>query len=393
MVQGSVILRKNEERRLLAGHQWVFSNEIAAIDGAPENGCLVEILTAHKTLLGVGFYNKNSLIAVRLISRSPINDLQSLMMKRIEKAYELRKTIFPTRTAYRLVHSEADLLPGLIIDRYNDTFVMQLNSAGMENNKSAIVEALQKVCDAKNILTAHDSYLRGLEGLPDENEVLTGNCSTEIISDGVLRFNVDFTKTQKTGFYFDQTENRKLAAQYTKGKRVLDAYCNSGGFGIHALNYGASNVTFLDISSQELTNTRANLGLNKLYDENSVSFINADVFEYLASCQSEGITFDVIMIDPPSFAKSRKSIPIAEKAYEKMHKLSLSILEAGGFLITSSCSHHITEDMYTETVRKAATKCACSVQLLYSVSAAADHPQLPSMPETRYLTFQIYRKV
>lgn len=387
-----VVLRSKEEGRLLRGHQWIFSNEIAQVEGDAQNGELVAVYSHHNNFLGCGFYNKNSLIAVRIFATSADFDITSLFSDKLKKAFSLRKTMFPDRNAFRFVFSESDFLPGLIIDKYNDTYVLQINSAGMEANKLTIVEILQKEYQAKNIFTMHDEYFRRMEGLLPDNEILLGEKGSEIISDGDIKFAIDFNATQKTGFFFDQVANRKYVEQLTSGKTILDAFCNSGGFGLHALHAGATHVTFVDSSASEIKNVESNLQLNELYDNGQYDLVCEDVFVYLEQCAAQKNFFDVVLIDPPAFAKNKRSVKTALKGYEKLHRLALSIVRPGGFLISTSCSHHVTKEEYLQVASQAARKLGTPIQLLYSTGASPDHPVLLSMPETEYLKFIVYRK-
>ena len=216
-MQTKIYLKRNEESRILSGHLWVFSNEIHKIEGDAENGELVEVFDYKSQSLGSGFYNKNSLISVRLLSRTSISDLPSVIKEKILAAYELRKIIYPERKSYRLVFSESDFLPGLIIDKYNNTFVLQVYSFGMQKNIEIIVEILKKEFVAENIFSKNESYFRKLEGLPEEDEIYFGKINEEIIDDGKLKFKIDFTG-QKTGFYFDQSDNRFLIERFCEGK-------------------------------------------------------------------------------------------------------------------------------------------------------------------------------
>ncbi len=387
-----VVLRSKEEGRILRGHQWIFSNEIAAIEGDAQNGDFVSIYSHQGNFLGCGFYNKNSLIAVRIFTNTPDFDIYSLFAEKLKKAFTLRKTMFPDRDSFRFVFSESDFLPGLIIDKYNDTFVLQINSAGMEANKSVIAAILQSEYHAKNIFTMHDEYFRRMEGLTPDNEILIGEQGTEIISDGEINFRIEFSATQKTGFFFDQVANRKYAKQLTSGKTVLDAFCNSGGFGLHALNADASHVTFVDGSSSEMLNVKENLVLNGMLNEEQYELVCDDVFAYLEKCAAQNKFFDLVLIDPPAFAKNKKSVKTAIKGYEKLHRLALNIVNSGGFLLSTSCSQHVTKEEYLQVAAQAARKSGTTIQLLYSAGASSDHPVLLSMPETEYLKFIVYRK-
>jgi 23S rRNA (cytosine1962-C5)-methyltransferase len=384
-----ITLKKNEERRLKNGHLWVFSNEIYKTDEGILNGDLVMVCDSKDSLIGTGFYNKNSLIAVRILSTGKIDNLKAVLRIKILNAWHLRKDLYPERNSYRLTFSESDYLPGLIIDKYNNTFVLQVYSAGMEKNIGAIVEILKEDLNAENIFFKNEEYFRTLEGLSIEDKVYLGAVKNEVINDGSVSYNINFEKGHKTGFYFDQSDNRFYIERLVKGKFVLDAFCNSGGFGLHALKGGASRVTFLDSSAGEIESVKENYKLNNFTTE--IEYASDDVFNYFEICVTTGKKFDVVMIDPPAFAKNRKSVPTAKKGYAKLNRLALQCLNEGGYLVTSSCSHHITEMDFMESVNSGSVKSGRPVQLIYFNGASQDHPKLPAMEETSYLKFGVFK--
>ncbi|MCX6170544.1 MAG: class I SAM-dependent rRNA methyltransferase [Ignavibacteriales bacterium] len=384
-----VFLRKNEERRVKQGHLWIFSNEIEKIEGQASNGDLVQVYDSKNNFIGCGFYNANSLIAVRIISYKEEIDLQKLFHDRLHSAYNFRKAIYPERDSYRMVFSESDFLPGLIIDKYNDTFVLQVYSAGIEKGIEYIVNILKDDFSAKNIFSKGEEYFRKLEGLPVENQIYLGEMNEEIISDGKIKYKINFSTGHKTGFYFDQCDNREFFGRFCNDKSVLDCFCNSGGFGLHASKGGAEYVEFVDSSSEELKNAKENFSLNGF--NGKVDFIQSDVFDYLEKCKSEKKTFDVINLDPPAFAKSKKTIATALKGYEKLNRLAMELLKDGGLLFTSSCSHHVKTDLFLEAINNAALKAGKNIQLFYFNNASLDHPSLPVMDETVYLKFAAFR--
>ncbi|HMT10555.1 MAG TPA: class I SAM-dependent rRNA methyltransferase [Ignavibacteria bacterium] len=386
----AVFLKKNESRRIRNGHLWVFSNEVAKTEGGPETGALVELYD-NKDFLGTGFYNKNSLITLRLLSPLYKDDLFAYIKESILNAYTLRKNFYPNRESFRLVFSESDFLPGLIIDKYNNTFVLQVYSFGMNENISIVVDVLKSELNAENIFTRNDPYFRKLEGLPEDDSVYLGEVGNEVIDDGKLKYRIDFASSQKTGFYFDQCDNRDFAERISAGKTVLDTFCNSGGFGMHAAAAGAGYVTFLDSSAVEISNAEKNFALNGLTSE--TDFVVMDVFDYLQKSIDAGRTFDVVMVDPPAFAKSRKSIPTALKGYAKLNKMAASCVGANGFLVTSSCSHHINRDDFIEAVVSGAAKAGKILQQVHFSGPSMDHPMLPAMDETTYLKFVVFKVI
>lgn len=387
-MNAGIQLKKNEERRIKAGHLWIFSNEILSTIGDPQNGDTIEIFGSRNNFLGTGFYNKNSLIAARLISSARVEDLKAHLLKRLTAAYELRKNLYPGRDSFRMVFSESDFLPGLIIDKYNSTFVLQVYSAGMEKNIDLLIDILKDEFAAENIFSRNEEYFRRLEGIPLENKTYFGAMKSEVISDGSVKFEIDFEKAHKTGFYFDQSDNRFFIERLSSGKNVLDAFCNAGGFGLHAIKGGASSVVFVDSSSNEVQSAENNYKLNGF--TSGSQFVNSDVFDYLEKCIEEKQTFDLVMIDPPAFAKNRKSVPVAKKGYERLNRLAMQAVKENGLLVTSSCSHHISETDFRQVVNQAAGKASRTVQELYFNGASLDHPLLPSMPETSYLKFGVF---
>lgn len=384
-----ITLKKNEEKRLKHGHLWVFSNEIQNTEGNPANGDLAEVYNSRQELLGAGFYNKNSLIACRLLSHTKIHDLSALFEDYLTRAYELRKSLYPNRDSYRLVFSESDFLPGLIIDKYNYTYVLQVYSAGIEKHLPVIVGILKNKFGAVNVFSKNEAYFRQLEGLPSEDVVYFGEKETEVISDGKIKYKINFELGHKTGFYFDQADNREFIEKIAAGRTVLDAFCNSGGFGLHAVSARAKSVTFLDSSASEIESAKENYQLNGF--SNGSKFEVGDTFHYLEKCVGENRKFDIVNVDPPAFAKQRRALPTAIKGYEKLNRLAMSCVEDNGFLLTSSCSHHLSEDEFITMLSKAADRAGKAIQMIKFSNASMDHPQLPGMPETVYLKFAVLK--
>jgi len=267
--------------------------------------------------------------------------------------------------------------------------VLQVYSAGIEKNMELIVKILEEDFGAKNIFTKSEEHFRVLEGLPVENKIYLGTIEKERISDGAVTYSVNFETGHKTGFYFDQCDNREFFGKMCKGKTVLDCFCNSGGFGLHAALNGAGSVVFTDSSLEEVKKAEENYSLNGF--GNKTEFIQYDIFDYLEKCKAENKKFDVINLDPPAFAKSKKTLATAMKGYEKLNRLAMELLSEGGMLFTSSCSHHLKEEMFLEVINNAAVKSGKKVQLFYFNNASLDHPSLPSMEETVYLKYAALR--
>ncbi|MGE5437173.1 MAG: class I SAM-dependent rRNA methyltransferase [Syntrophothermus sp.] len=382
-------LKKYEDRRIKEGHLWIFSNEIVKPDNDIQNGEIVEVFDFAENYVCTGFFNRNSLIAVRIISINKVEDLKELLRQKILRADKLRKDLYSGRNSYRMIFSEADQLPGLIIDKYENTYVMQVYSFGMEANINLIVDILKQELKAENIFTKNEEYFRTLEGLPVKDEVYFGEDKESIIEEFGILYKIDF-KGHKTGFYFDQTDNRIFVERFAKGKSFIDAFCNAGGFGLHALKAGAESVIFVDSSKSEIENAKANVELNGLRLDRC-TFIAKDVFDYFEELVIEQKLFDIVMIDPPAFAKSKKNINQAIKGYEKLNRLALQLTKDEGFLITSSCSYHLDDEEFINVVKRAAYKTNKNLQLIHFYNASMDHPRLPAMSETKYLKFGVFK--
>ncbi|MEK7670436.1 MAG: class I SAM-dependent rRNA methyltransferase [Bacteroidota bacterium] len=386
-MEKQIILKKNEEHRILAGHQWVFSNEIATTRGNPETGDLVELLNHHNKVLGVGFFNRNSLISFRLLSVDHEEIGFEFFEKRIRRALQLRRTLFPNSETFRLVNGESDFLPGLIIDKYNEYLCLQVLSFGMDKRLTLICDVLESLFHPRALVERNDSALRGLEQLPERSGVLRGTLDETIIDEHGLKYKVDLLNGQKTGFFLDQRENRVNVRRYSKGARVLDCFCYEGGFSLNAGYAKASHVDGVDQSATAIARAKTNAHINEL---TNVSFSQADAFEYLQERVGEQKRYEVVILDPPSFARSKKHVTTALKGYREINTLSLKLVEAGGFLVSASCSHHITEESFLESIESAARKSRRNIQLVEFAGASPDHPVIPSMPETRYLKFAVF---
>jgi 23S rRNA (cytosine1962-C5)-methyltransferase len=383
-----VILKKNEDRRLRAGHQWVFSNEIHRVVGAPVAGDIVEILRADGISLGVGFYHPSSLIAVRLLSQKDEPIDQQFFERRIREALALREKLFPQSTAYRVVHGESDFLPGLIIDRYNEYLAVQTFTAGMDQRLTEIGDVLFSVFAPRGIVERNESPLRLMEQLPMRRTILRGTVEHTIIDLSGVKFNVEVMEGQKSGFFLDQRANRASLAELAKGATVLDCFCNEGGFGMHASVAGAARVDFVDIQDECIAKSKVNATLNKV---TNVHFEKADAFEFLANAVKEKKKYDIVVLDPPSFTKSKKTLATALKGYKEINANGIRLVAPGGFLATASCSHHVDESMFLAMINESAAKTGRAVQVVTMSGAAGDHPTLPSMPETKYLKYALVR--
>ena len=387
-LQKQIILKKNEEHRIVGGHPWVFSNEIRETRGSPSNGDVVELFTAGGLTLGIGLYNPHSLIAFRLLSQTIEEIDTEFFRSRIMRALDLRRMLYPDSAAYRLVHGEGDFLPGLIIDRFNDYCVVQTHSHGMDLRLPMICDALESVLAPKGIIERNESPQRTLEQLLPEKGVLRGEAGSTTISLNGLLYRVDVLEGQKTGFFLDQRENRSAIARFSANAKVLDCFCNDGGFSLSAARGGAAAVRGLDSSEEAVRNATENARLNGL---SGVHFEQADIFEALPKLAQEEALFDLVVLDPPSFTRSKKNVQTAKKGYKELHTGVFRLLNKGGMLATASCSHHIEPEVFLSIVDETARKAGRRIQLLEWRGAAPDHPTLPSVPETRYLKFGIFR--
>ncbi len=382
-----LILKKNEDRRLKLGHQWIFSNELERTEGSPENGEVVELFSSSGKFLGKGFYNKNSLIAYRHLTDKDEEIDRAFLFKRISMANSLRKKINPGREVYRLVNSESDYLPGLIIDRFEDKFSYQIFSFGMNEYAEIIKEILIENFKAVLIAEKNDNELRVLEGLEKREgivyEKMNGEDKTFIVSIDGIKYSIDLMNGQKTGFYLDQCENRLLIRRYVNEKsRVLDLFCNEGGFALNAAYAGAGDVTAVDSSEHSISAAGKNAGLN---NSGNINFITGDVFNYINELFQTQERYDMIILDPPSFTKSRKNLYTALKGYAELNYKAMRLLKPNSFLFTFSCSFHISEKSFEEMLIKSSEEAKRKIQIVEFRNSSFDHPVLPQMPETKYL--------
>lgn len=382
----NIVLKKNEERRIHAGHQWVFSNEIQGVNGAPKSGDIVEIFRHDMKRLGIGFYNPHSLIAARFLSPEDEEIDFKFFERRIQSALLLRKKLYPKSAAYRIIHGESDFLPGLIIDRYNEYLSVQTFSAGMDSRLTLICDVLVSIFSPRGIVERNESPLRSLEELPMRKGIIRGTVEPTIIELHDLKFRIDLLEGQKTGFFLDQRENRTALRPFAKDATVLDCFCNEGGFGLYAAHYGAKSVSGVDSSEFAIEKSKVNATLNNL---RTISFRCDDVFTTLSSEIELKKTYDIVILDPPSFTKNKKTVAAATKGYKELNTCGLKIIKSGGILATASCSHHISEESFLNVINESAVKSGRRIRLLQFGGAAPDHPTLPAMPETKYLKFAL----
>jgi len=386
-------LKKNEDRRLKLGHQWIFSNELESIEGSPENGEVVELFSSGNKFLGKGFYNKNSLIAYRHLTDKDEEIDRAFLFKRISMANSLRKKVNPEREVYRLVNSESDHLPGLIIDRFEDKFSYQIFSYGMNEYSEIIKEILIENFKAVLITEKNDNELRVLEGLEKKEGIvydkMEGEEKTFIVSIDGIKYKIDLLNGQKTGFYLDQCESRLLLRRYVNEKsKVLDLFCNEGGFALNAAFAGAEEVTAVDSSEHSISTAKQNAVLN---NSEKIIFKTGDVFNYINELFQTQERYDMIILDPPSFTKSKKNLYTALKGYGELNYKAMRLLKPNSFLFTFSCSYHINEKSFEEMLIKSSEEAKRKIQIVEFRNCSFDHPVLPQMPETKYLKGYLLR--
>lgn len=388
-------LKKDQERRLLTGHCWIYSNEIdteATPLPAFEPGVAVEVWSHGGTWLGYAQVNPHSLIAGRLVSRHRSRPPSpALWGERIRSALELRQRLY-RQPYYRLVFGEADGLPGLTVDRYGEVLVVQLTTAGMERVRAELITALEQVVRPEAVLLRNDASVRALEGLPSYVETLLGALpETLTLEEGGLRFRVPLKEGQKTGWFFDQAENRARLQRYRLHGRVLDAFSYLGAWGVQAAARGAHEVLCLDASVAALEGVLHNAGLNGLTGR--VQTLQGDAFATLKGLAEAGERFDTVILDPPAFIKRRRDLTEGTEAYHRLNRLGLGLLNPGGLLVSASCSFHLDRDAFLRTVQRGSRRTGLSLQLLEVGGQGPDHPVHPAIPETAYLKTLFFRAV
>ncbi len=380
-----ITLNKNEDRRIKSGHPWVFSNEIREVSGERTAGIAAELYDASGGLIGIGHYNPHSLIAFRLVSRKR-EDIDSVEFfeQRIASALAFRKTLYPTMDTFRAVYGESDFLSGLVVDKYADCLSLQLISAGMDRRREQIVEALKRLLAPNGIIARNDVGVRSLEGLDEKVELLWGDIPETVeMEENGLRFTVNLREGQKTGGFLDQKQNHLLLRDICAGKSMLDCFCYTGSWAVHAASFGTKSALGIDISARAVAQAAGNARLNGVLDR--VRFEECDAFERLRSLHQEGQRFDVVVMDPPAFVKSRKNIAEATKGYLTINRRALELLQPGGYLITCSCSYHMGREAFRDMLAQAARLAKREVRLVQTCSQAPDHPVLLSFPESEYL--------
>ncbi|MBP0956871.1 MAG: class I SAM-dependent rRNA methyltransferase [Oscillospiraceae bacterium] len=383
-------------KRTSGGHPWIYDNEITAADNITD-GALADVISEKGRYIGTGFFNSNSKIRVRIISRNA-NDTfdEGFFRRRLEYAYSYRKTVMTEEdmNACRLIFGEADGFPGLTVDKFNDLLSVQILSLGIEQRRDIILPALMDILRAdgvkiRGIYLRNDVNIRTLEGMSEEKGwyFREENTSplTEIVENGI-RYSVDVENGQKTGFFLDQKYNRRAAASIAKGKTVIDCCTHTGSFALNCAKAGAAHVTAVDVSAQAVEMAGSNAALNGL--EGNMTFVQSDVFDFLkARIEAHDRSADYIILDPPAFTKSRKTVGNARNGYLELNTLAMQLLPRGGYLATASCSHFMTEELFAQMLKDAAKAAGVELKLIELRRQAPDHPILMSVDETEYLKF------
>ena len=383
-----VQLKRRISPRVVNGHPWIFGNEVDKIEETLQGGEVVEVVTHDNKFVGKGYVNPKSQIVVRLLTRdrtAEIND--RYFLDQLTRCWEYRKKIGYTENC-RLVFGEADGLPQLIIDKFNDYLVIQTLALGIDVWKPAIVQALQTLFSPEGIYERNDVPVRELEGLPQQKGFLSAPFDTQIIiNENGLRFHVDLENGQKTGYFLDQQDNRKSIQHIVKGADVLGAFTYTGTFEIHAAHYGARSVLGLDISASAVQQATRNAELNGVADR--CRFETANAFDVLKQWAKEGRQYDVVMLDPPAFTKSRETIQKAITGYKEINLRGMKLVKPGGFLVTSSCTNLVHPELFLQTIDMAAKDARRKIRQVIFQTQSPDHPIVWGMENTQYLKFLV----
>ncbi|HVK97463.1 MAG TPA: class I SAM-dependent rRNA methyltransferase [Flavisolibacter sp.] len=383
-----VHLKRKITNRVASGHPWIFANEVEKVEGEPAAGSIVQVYFFDGKFAGQGYFNAQSQIIVRLLTQNKnveVND--TFFLDKINECWNYRQRLGYTENC-RLVFGEADSLPQLIIDKFNDYFVIQTLALGIDVWKPAIVKALQTVFKPKGIFERNDVPVRELEGLPSVKGYLSDPFNTKIqINENGLKFNVDVENVQKTGYFLDQQDNRKAIQNIVKGADVIGAFTYTGTFEIHAGFYGAKSVLGLDISESAVTQANENAVLNGLQDK--VKFQVANAFDVLKQWGKEDKRYDVVMLDPPAFTKSRATIEKAITGYKEINLRGMKLIKKGGFLVTSSCTNLVKPELFLQIIEMAARDAKRKIRQVVFQTQSADHPIIWNMENTQYLKFLI----
>jgi len=395
----TVLLRPGEADRIVGGHPWIYAKSVLRLTHAAEDGALVQVKDHRQRLLGIGFYNSKSRIHVRLLAPERVTVDESFFAGRIRSALAVRQKHLPGASSFRVVNSESDFLSGLIVDKYEDVLVLQTTALGMDQRKPMIVSALRQILSPRCIIERSDTAFRKFEGLADANGILFGELSGPVaIKLNGLAFEVDILGGHKTGLYLDQQTNYERVAQLTRGAQVLDCFSFLGGFGLHAARAGAVRVHMLDQSTDAIAASTRIAAANGLSGQCSFEAVNVfDWFkQHTAVKPHERVAprFDAIILDPPSFTRTRAAVPDALRGYKEIHLRALKLLKTGGTLATFCCSHHVDAVTFQSVILDAAYDARRVLRRFATYTQSPDHPIIPAIPETEYLkgfAFEVVR--
>ena len=395
----TVLLKPGEADRIVAGHPWIYASEILRLTAPVSDGELVQVKDHRQRLLGVGFYNSRSKINVRILAPERVETDEKYFEQQIRAALAVRQRHLPGATSFRVVNAESDSLSGLIVDKYEDVLVVQISALGMDQRKAQITAALQKIFSPRAIMERSDVASRKFEGLQESNGILSGQFEGKIsVNLNGLKFETDLVAGHKTGMYLDQQANYEAVSKFTKGGQVLDCFSFLGGFGLHAARAGAAHVHLLDQSADAIEASKRNAAANGLTDKCSFDTIN--VFDWLKANTAvrphERVIprFDCIILDPPSFTRNRASVPDALRGYKEIQLRALKLLKPGGTLATFCCSHHVSTELFLDSVLSAAFDTRRILRRVATYAQSPDHPIIPMIPETEYLkgfAFEVVR--
>ena len=385
-------LHKGKNKRAENGRPWIYTDEINEYEGEYTNGDIVEVYNHKKYFIGKGYINDQSKITIRILTRDINEEInKEFFQKRFKAAYEYRKTVIDTSSC-RFIFGEADLLPGLTVDKYEDYYVIQISTLGMDQFRDLIVDILVNDYNAKGVFERSDIKTREIEGLEQTKGFLTEPFDTniQIVENGV-KYLVDLENGQKTGFFLDQKENRAAIHRLCKGKDVLDCFTHTGSFALNAGIAGAKSVLGIDVSEHAINCARKNAELNNLQD--TVKFECHNAFDLLPEWSREGKEFDIVILDPPAFTKSRDTINAAKRGYREINLRGMKMVKKGGYFITCSCSHYMSEELLKTTIREAAQDAHKTLRQVEFRTQSADHPILWNSDESYYLKFFVFQVI
>ena len=385
----AAILKSGREKRVYTRHPWIFRSDIDRLEGNPSPGDIVTVKSAKGRFLAKAFFNPQSQITLRIMSYLDEDINREFIFRRVHEAVEYRRT-FADLQSCRLVYAESDRLPALIVDSFGDVLILQCLALGMEQFKQDVVDALIQEMHPRGIWERNDVPVRRLEGLEMNTGLLYGEVPDLLeIQENGIRFCVDVKQGQKTGFFLDQKENRAAIKPFVKEKKVLDCFTHTGSFALHAGYFGASEVTGVDISAYACEFAAKNAKLNHLEDR--VRFVEANAFDLLSEKSRSGECYDVVILDPPAFTKTKSMVENAVRGYKEINLRAMKMISPGGYLVTCSCSQHVVPAVFRQMVTDAATDARVTLRQIEFRTQGKDHPILPSAPETEYLKCGIYQ--